>query len=109
MKRTHIVFGIILLTTMITAISTASYAGGKYSRPKTYTVTAGGEKTESMSDCMSFCSSFVGGSARKSKAMFKKQFGEPISVVREVSTYDYDSYTKIILDCSRGCYARCMQ
>ncbi len=109
MKKTHLIFGIILITAMIIAISTASHAGGKYSRPKTYSVTAGGEETASLSDCMSFCSTFVGGSARKSKTMFKKQFGEPISVVRGVSTYDYDSYTKIILDCSRGCYARCMQ
>ena len=109
MKKAHLICGLVVVVATIVAVSTASHAG-KYSRPKPHnSIAAGGEKTASMSDCMSFCSSFPGGSMSKSKAMFNKQFGAPNSTRGRVTTYNYDSYTKIILDCSGGCYARCMQ
>lgn len=92
MKRTHFIYGLVLVVAAIVAMSSVSYAG-RYSKPKPYVdrgIAAGGEKTTSMSDCMSFCSSFVGGSMSKSRAMFNKQFGAPVSVIRGVSTYNYE-------------------
>jgi hypothetical protein len=108
MRRTHLICGLVIAVVAIVAVSGVTHAG-KYSRPKPHVVGAGGEMTTSMSDCMSFCSSFPGGSRGSSKAMFNKQFGAPASTQGRVYTYNYDSYTKIILDCSGGCYARCMQ
>ena len=58
---------------------------------------------------MSFTASFKSRGAKKDKANFKKQYGAPTSSKGRVCTYNYDNYTNIILDCSKGrCYSRCM-
>lgn len=68
------------------------------------------EKARSMSDCMTYSANHVSKGCSKDKSMFSKQFGDPIERNGPITSYNYDEYTKIILDCSKAsCYCRCMQ
>ncbi|MBT3182782.1 MAG: hypothetical protein HN337_09805 [Deltaproteobacteria bacterium] len=67
------------------------------------------EQTESMSDCMTFCASHRSRGRRKDCAMFSKQFGPMIEDDGILKEYNYDNYTKVILDCRRpSCHCRCL-
>jgi len=66
------------------------------------------ENNRSMTDCMQYAANFKSRGMKKDKADFNKQYGAPMSQANRTCTYSYDKYTNIILDCSRGCFAKCM-
>lgn len=59
------------------------------------------EKTQSMSDCMTFCAAHKSKGHAADRAMFEKQFGREIGKKGAVADYSYDEYTKVQLDCSK--------
>lgn len=71
---------------------------------------AAAEKTQSMSDCMTFCAAHKSKGHAADRAMFEKQFGRETGKKGAVSDYSYDEYTRVQLDCSkRHGVCMCMQ
>lgn len=100
-----VVMGLGLLAYAMSA-SANKYQKYKYTPPATDTTA---ESTTSMSDCMTFSANFQCKGKANNEADFNRQFGQPLSHSGSMATYNYDQYTKIILDCSgRGCHTRCL-
>ncbi len=112
MKKTHVILMVATVFVAALVLSTAYAGGHKYQKRETMrgkSAGASGEATMSMSDCMTFCAGFsCAGGSNKAKADFERQFGDPIDVTGRVTTYSYDNYTNVILDCSGRCYCRCL-
>lgn len=94
-------------------IATAVYAAGnKYRQPTTLPVeevVVNAESATSMSDCMTFSASHKTKGMTGDEAEFKRQFGEPVNKTGSLLTYNYDKYTKVLLDCSKkSCSCRCV-
>ena len=95
-------------------IATAALAGGhKYQQkpfePVDTEDVAAAESVTSMSDCMTFSASHKTKGHETDKAEFHRQFGEPTSKTGNMMTYNYDKYTKVVLDCTqRSCSCRCL-
>ena len=66
------------------------------------------EKNRSMTDCMQYAANFKSRGMAKDKADFNRQYGNPTGDMGRALTYKYDNYTNITLDCSRGCYCKCV-
>lgn len=67
------------------------------------------ESVTSMSDCMSYSASHKSRGMTSDKQLFTKQFGQPVGKRGGKTTFDYDNYTNIILDCSGPkCHCRCL-
>lgn len=94
-------------------VASLSIAGNKYRQtpyePPESGEVAADESVTSMSDCMSFSANHKTKGSETDKAEFKRQFGEPITKNASSITYNYDKYTKIILDCSaKKCDCMCL-
>lgn len=88
--------------------SASKYNKMKYSAPVSAEV-ADAEKVRSMNDCMSYTANHVSKGHEADHALFSKQFGKATNTSGAVATYNYDDYTKIMLDCSRRlCSCRCL-
>jgi hypothetical protein len=92
-------------------------SAGKYNKMRQQTWQTAGtgsdlytsEQNRSMTDCMEYSANFRSRGRDRDMAMFKKQYGAPMSQRGGMCTYNYDNYTNIMLDCSRGrCYSKCM-
>ena len=106
MKRT-----LIFLTLIAIVMISFDALAHKYKEKQTVTRSQliSAEQTESMSDCMTFCASHKSRGRRRDCAMFAKQFGPMIEDDGLIKEYNYDDYTKVILDCRKGaCYCRCL-
>lgn len=100
-----VVVGLGLLAYAMNA-SAHKYQKYKYTPPATDTTA---ESTTSMSDCMTYSANFQCKGKTTNEADLNRQFGEPMSHSGSMTTYNYDQYTKIILDCpGRNCYTRCL-
>jgi len=91
-------------------------SAGKYNKMRQQTFQTEGtsenvyssEQNRSMMDCMEYSANFRSQGKTEDMEMFKKQYGVPLSRSGGICTYNYDNYTNILLDCSRGrCYSKC--
>ncbi len=88
--------------------SASKYDKMKYSAPVSAEV-SDAEKVRSMNDCMSYTANHVSKGNEADHALFSKQFGKATNTNGAVTSYSYDSYTNISLDCSRRlCSCRCL-
>lgn len=114
MKKTALIAVIVAFATGILAFSTNAaankYKKMQYQPPAQATgEVASAESNRSMMDCMQFAANFQSQGKAKDTALFNRQFKGAMSEAGNVLTYSYDTYTNIILDCSRGrCFCRCM-
>ncbi len=116
MKRMGLaMFGSAVICAVVLGIAVSAHAG-KYSQPvynppqENELITATPEQVTSMTDCMAYSARHVSKGVAADKEMFKKEYGEPIGTSGSTTEYNYDKYTKIILDCSKkSCNCRCMQ
>lgn len=70
---------------------------------------ASGEATTSMSDCMTYAASFKPRAKAAALADFERQYGKPAGTNKGVTYFNYDKYTQVLLDCSKGsCFCRCL-
>ena len=117
MKKILFIVAILSFVAGLVVFATDAQAG-KYNKMRQQTWqtadTGGGdvysaEKNRSMTDCMEFSANFRSRGISKDKAVFNKQYGTPQSQGSRMCTYNYDNYTNIMLDCSKGrCYSKCM-
>ena len=97
----------------VALIATSALAvGNKYKQkafePADTSDVAADESVTSMSDCMTFSAGHKTKGLEGDKAEFGKQFGEPVNKAGTLMTYNYDKYTKVMLDCSKkSCSCRC--
>ena len=107
-KRYPVILGLVVTTLVFVAFNASAH---KYLR-KTSTPTQdviAAESVTSMSDCMNFSASFGSRGRANDQASFKREFGAPISRSGRTTTYNYDNYTRILLDCSgNSCNCRCL-
>lgn len=114
MKRTAMIAAVVAFAASLLIVSTNAsankYRKMQYEPPAAETSDVySAEKNRSMMDCMQFSANFKSNGMKKDKAMFDKQYGGPLSQAGGALTYSYDTYTNIILDCSRGgCFSRCL-
>lgn len=114
MKKTAFVAVIVAFTASLVIVSTDASAN-KYKKmqyqphEQETSDVASAEKNRSMMDCMQFSANFKSEGINKDKAAFDRQFGGTMSEAGRTLTYSYDTYTTIILDCSKGgCYCKCL-
>ena len=106
MKRFALV--VVIVTAFIATAALAS--GNKYKQTPVVLVEepVDSESVTSMSDCMTFSAGHKTKGLEGDKSEFNRQFGEPVSKTGNLMTYNYDKYTKVVLDCSkRSCNCRC--
>lgn len=113
MRKTTVLLAALTAAAAIAAGTASSHAASKYGKmkysPPESPMVADAEKVRSMDDCMSYTANHVSRGHEADRSMFAKQFGQPTSAQGAVSTYSYDSYTNIMLDCSRSmCSCRCL-
>lgn len=94
-------------------IASLSIAGNKYRKtpyePPASGEVAADESLTSMNDCMTLSANHQTKGPEADKAEFKRQFGDPITTNTSAITYNYDKYTKIVLNCSaRKCDCMCL-
>ncbi len=112
MKRTYLATIVAVTSTLIFA--GAVLAGGhKYQKsidmPDDSGSAAVEEAVTSMSDCMTFSASHKSKGHEADKEEFVRQFGQPTGGKGSIHEYNYDKYTKVLLDCSaRKCSCRCL-
>jgi len=101
------VFGLVMVLVLGFALAAGAH---KYQRNVPLSEGAqAGEATTSMSDCMTFTASHVSKGRSADRAEFERQFGSPILQKGNLWSYSYDSYTTIVLDCSKpSCSCRCL-
>ncbi|MFH1830257.1 MAG: hypothetical protein ABH871_05735 [Pseudomonadota bacterium] len=104
------VFVAIALSIMISSASAHKYQKQTSLRSQSSSDVASAERTRSMTDCMQYAANFKSRGKSSDRADFDRQYGGgPLSESRGVLAYNYDSYTNILLDCSKGrCYCRCL-
>lgn len=98
---------------VVALVASLSMAGNKYRKtpyePPVSGEVGADEAVTSMSDCMSFSANHKSKGSTGDKEEFKKQFGDPITAQSAVITYNYDKYTKVVLDCAaKKCNCRCL-
>lgn len=107
-KMFPVVIGLAAVAIIFLAFNASAhkYQRQQYTPPEE---TASAESVTSMSDCMNFSASFTSKGLESDKASFHREFGSPVSTAGRTATYNYDKYTKIILDCPGGkCNCRCL-
>jgi hypothetical protein len=118
MKRIIFIVAVLAFVAGLVVFATDASAG-KYNKMREQTWQTPGtdtgsdlyssEQNRSMTDCMEYSANFRSGGKAKDMAAFNKQYGAPQSERGGKCTYNYDNYTNIMLDCSRGrCYSKCM-
>lgn len=106
--------GVVGLVTIGVLFALSAFAkGNKYVQPgyapSSTDDVAFAERTTSMSDCMTFSASHKTRGSAGDNAEFRRQFGTPLGSSGGVTEYSYDTYTKILIDCSkRSCSSRCL-
>lgn len=107
MKR----FALVMVVAAAFIATAALAAGNKYRQTPVVVVEepVNAESVTSMSDCMTFSASHKTKGLEGDKSEFDRQFGQPVSKTGNLMTYNYDKYTKVMLDCSkRSCSCRCV-
>ncbi len=110
MKKLCLVAVVIGLAALVASLSVAGnkYRTSPYEPPESGEVAAD-ESVRSMADCMEFSTNHKSRGHSGDKAEFKKQFGDPISESVSKITYNYDKYTKVVLNCSgKKCDCMCL-
>ena len=117
-KANFALFGLAVICFVVIGFVVSAHAG-KYSKSTTpapmsqetvNAILASPEQTRSMTDCQSYCTNLVTKGQAADKAEFKKQYGEPIGQLGSSTEYNYDKYTRILLDCpTKSCSCRCAQ
>jgi len=98
----------ILAVGLANEASAHKYKKAREGIAQTQTV-ASAEKVRSMDDCMSYSANHVSKGHAADRKLFQRQFGTTVSKNGAKSTYNYDGYTYISLDCSRRlCSCRCV-
>ena len=116
MKRIIFIVAALAFVAGLVVFATDASAG-KYNKMRQQTWQTAGtgsdlyssEQNRSLTDCMEYSANFRSHGKSKDQAAFNKQYGTPVNKNSRVCTYNYDNYTNILLDCSRGrCYSKCM-
>lgn len=107
-KVSLLILGVAVVGLVFLAFNASAhkYQRKQYTPPEENT---SAESMTSMSDCMSFSSSFTSRGKANDAASFKREFGTPLGSTGRTTTYNYDQYTQILLDCPGGkCNCRCL-
>ncbi len=114
MKRILLIIAVLAVAAGLSALSTEASAH-KYRKMQQQTMQTGGsalasaEQNRSMTDCMQYSANFRSKGINNDKSMFKRQYGAPCSESGRTFTYNYDNYTNIVLNCSKGsCFTKCL-
>jgi len=111
----RLAFNIILAVVAIAIVTISIEASAHKYKPKKHSAWSEtslmlAEKERSLTDCMTYSANHVSKGRKSDRSMFGRQFGSPSTMNGAVWTYNYDQYTRIVLDCSGSrCSCRCLQ